>query len=85
MLKSGFVPDQDKSLWEPVQIITWLGVIFNTIYGSVKAADDGIVKLTTDLGTLSSPPPPCNIHVKTVTSVAGQAKFIGEVNRFRSR
>lgn len=63
LLKSGFVPNEDKSLWEPVQIITWLGVILNTIDGSVKATDDRIAKLTTDLGTLSSQPPPRNVHV----------------------
>ena len=54
LLKSGFVPNEVKSLWEPVQIITWLGVILNTIDGSIKATDDRIVTLTTDLGTLSS-------------------------------
>ena len=46
-------PNEDKSLWEPVQIIAWLGVILNTIDGSIKTTDDRIVKLTTDLGTLS--------------------------------
>ena len=43
LLKSDFVPNEDKSLWDPVQIVTWLGVIFNTIYGSVKATVDRIL------------------------------------------
>lgn len=89
LLKSGFVPNEDKSLWEPVQIITWLGVILNTIDGSVKATDDRIAKLTTDLGTLSSQPPPRNVHVKTVASVAGQiislSSCVGSVCRIMTR
>ena len=37
LLKSGFVPNQEKSIWEPVQVITWLGVVLNTIDGCVQA------------------------------------------------
>ena len=89
LLKSGFVPNEDKSLWEPVQIITWLGVILNTIDGSVKATDYRIVKLTTDLGTLSSQPPSRNVHVKTVASIAGQIislfSCVGSVCRIMTR
>ncbi|XP_068675664.1 uncharacterized protein [Montipora foliosa] len=40
LLKSGFVPNEDKSQWEPIQIITLLGVILNTIDGSIKATDE---------------------------------------------
>ena len=39
--------------------------------GSVKASDDHIVKLTTDLGTLSSQPPPRRHHAK-----AQEARFV---------
>ena len=89
LLKSGFVPNEDKSLWEPVQIITWLGVILNTIDGSVKATDDRIVKLTTELGTLSFQPPSHNVHVKTVASVVGQFillfSCVGSVCRIMTR
>ena len=31
ILKSGFVPNEGKSQWEPIQIITWLRLILNTI------------------------------------------------------
>jgi len=54
LLKSGFVPNEDKSQWEPIQIITWLGVILNTIDGSIKATDERIAKLCHDLETLST-------------------------------
>ena len=75
LLKSGFVPNQDKSVWEPVQVISWLGVVLNTIDGSVQATNERIVKLTCDLGslqTLSSQQSVPQVHVKRVASVAGQ-------------
>ena len=49
LLKSGFVPNEDKSQGEPTQIITWLGVIINTIDGFIKATDERIAKLCHDL------------------------------------
>ena len=72
LLKSGFVPNEGKSLWEPVQIITWLGVILNTIDGTVKATDERIEKLNAGLVELSSCPPPRKVHVRNVVLVRGQ-------------
>ena len=54
LLKSGFVPNEDKSQWEPIQIITWQGVILNTIDGSIKATDERIATLSRDLENLST-------------------------------
>ena len=33
MFMSGFFPNEKKSLWEPVQVMTWLVVTLNTIAG----------------------------------------------------
>ena len=92
LLKSGFVPNQEKSVWEPVQVITWLGVVLNTIDGSVQATDERIAKLTSDLGspqTLSSRQSLCKVHVKRVASVAGQiislSSCVGPVTRIMTR
>ena len=30
LLRSGFVPSEEKSLWEPTQVITWLGTVIDT-------------------------------------------------------
>ena len=92
LLKSGFVPNQEKSIWEPVQVITWLGVVLNTTDGSVQATDERIAKLTSDLGslqTLSSQQSFCKVHVKSVASVAGQiislSSCVGSVTRIMTR
>ncbi|CAH3035619.1 unnamed protein product, partial [Pocillopora meandrina] len=49
LLKSGFVPNEVKSLWEPVQVITWLGVVLDTTDGTIKATDERIEKLNAGL------------------------------------
>ena len=89
LLKSGFVPNEDKSQWEPTQIITWLGVIINTIDGSIKATDERIVKLSHDLETLSTHQHPTCVHVKCVASIAGQiislSSCVGPVARIMTR
>ena len=30
LFQSGFVPNKEKSLWEPTQVITWLGTVIDT-------------------------------------------------------
>ena len=69
LLKSRFVPNEDKSQWEPMQIITWLGVILNTIDGSIKATDERIATLSRDLENLSTGQNP----TRAFTSSAWQA------------
>ena len=89
LLKSGFVPNEEKSLWEPVQIITWLGVILNTIDGTIKATDERIQKLNASLVDLSSRPPPHKVHVRNVATVTGQiislSSCVGPVARIMTR
>ena len=89
LLKSGFVPNEDKSQWEPIQIITWLGVILNTIDGSIKATDERIATLSRDLENLSTGQKPTRVHVKRVASVAGQiislSSCVGPVARIMTR
>ena len=51
---------------------TWLGVILNTIEGSIKATDERIAKLSYDLEILSTHQHPTHFHVKCVASIAGQ-------------
>ena len=58
LLKSGFVPNEEKSLWEPLLVITWLGVILDTIDGTIQATDERIEKLNAGLVELLSCQPP---------------------------
>ena len=89
LLKSGFVPNEEKSLWEPVQVITWLGVVLDTIDGAIKATDERIEKLNAGLVELLSCQPPRKVHVKRVGSVTGQiislSPCVGSVARIMTR
>ena len=89
LLKSGFVPNKDKSLWEPVQIISWLGVHLNTFDGTIRATEERIAKLSQDLAALSSYKSSSAVRVKRIASVAGQiislSSCVGSVARIMTR
>ena len=39
LTRYGFLINEDKSLWEPVQNITWLGTVFDTDRGFISVTD----------------------------------------------
>lgn len=45
LLKLGFVINEDKSLWEPVQNIIWLGTVLDTNQGLISVNEHRIMKL----------------------------------------
>ena len=45
----GFVINEDKSLWEPVQNITWLGTVFDTERGFISVTESRISKLKSSI------------------------------------
>ena len=70
-------------------IITWLGIILNTIKGSIKATDERIAKLSYDLEILSTYQHPTRVYVKCVANNAGQiislSSCVGPVARIITR
>ena len=52
LLKSGFVLNEVKSLWEPTQVITWLGTVIDTSQCIISATDTRIQFLWDDLSFL---------------------------------
>ena len=45
----GFVPIDEKSVWEPIQIITWLGLTWNGALGTIQLAPHRVTKLLSTL------------------------------------
>ena len=39
LTRYGFVINEEKSLWEPVQVITWLGTVFDTYQGFISVTE----------------------------------------------
>ena len=76
LIKSGFIPNEEKSLWEPLQVITWLGVILDTIDGTIKATDERIEKLNAGFVELHPCQPTRKVHVEGVAIVTGQIIFL---------
>ena len=42
LFKSGFVPNEQKSFWEPTQVITWLGTVIDISQCIISATDTRI-------------------------------------------
>ena len=87
MLKFGFVVNEDKSQWEPVQVITWLGVVLDTNQGCISVAEQRISKLKTSIDSVLKGEH--NVKARDLASVVGQilslSPCVGCVARIMSR
>ena len=52
LLKFCFVINEEKSIWEPVQIITWLGTVLDTNQGSISVTEQRISKLKANIDSV---------------------------------
>ena len=73
---SGFVPNDKKSVWEPIQIITWLGLTWNGVLGTIAIAPRRVTKL---LSTLREVLRQEKISARNQASVVGQIISTGPV------
>jgi len=44
LTRCGFVVNEEKSLWEPVQVITWLSTVFDTCQGIISVTEQRVFK-----------------------------------------
>ena len=49
LTRYGFLINEEKSLWEPVQVITWLGTVFHTSQGFISVTERRISKLNNSI------------------------------------
>ena len=52
LTRYGFVINEEKSLWEPVQVITWLGTVFDTYQGFISVTERRVSKLKSSIDLL---------------------------------
>ena len=45
MYNTGFVVNEDKLVWEPTQVLDWLGITWNSALGTLKIVERRIVKI----------------------------------------
>ena len=88
LLKSGFVPNKSRCVWEPIQVITWLGAVLNTSTSEISTPDQRIHGLKEDLAALLAFSSSCD-PVRKLASVCGKiislSSFVGNVSRLMSR
>jgi hypothetical protein len=72
LLKGGFIVNELKSHWEPVQEITWLGYVINNSVKTIRATEKRIRKLVFSIDEILDPKCRDLIHVKVLASVVGQ-------------
>ena len=72
LLKSGFLPNEEKSLWEPTQVITWLGTVIDTSQCIISATDTRIQSLSDDLSFLLDSSHPSLYQARKLASVSGK-------------
>ena len=44
LYNAGFVVNEDKLVWEPTQVLDWLGITWNSALGTLKIVERRIVK-----------------------------------------
>ena len=73
LLELGFIIAEDKCIWDPIQVLAWLGLVWDLKNGKIRVAQNRIDKLIRYIGAL------CNIlqqqrivKVKFLASVVGQ-------------
>ena len=71
LTRYGFTINEEKSLWELVQVITWLGTVFDTYQGFISVTERRVSKLKSSIDLLRKDD--CKIFkVRDVASVVGQ-------------
>ena len=68
---AGFVGNEDKSVWEPTQVLDWLGITWNSTLGSLEIVERRIVKI---INTID-----CIIDANFQVSVRELASFTGQI------
>ena len=88
LTRYGFLINEEKSLWEPVQVITWLGTVFDTFQGVISVTERRISKLKSSISFIRKVD--CkSVKVRDLASVVGQVtsltSCVGSVARIMTR
>lgn len=88
LLKFGFVINEGKSIWEPVQIITWLGTVLDTNQGFISVTEQRISKLKANIDSVLKGDSMI-VNVRNLATVVGQiislTPCVGGVTRIMTR
>ena len=68
-----FLINEEKSLWEPVQVITWLGTVFDTHQGFISVTERRISKLKSSINFIRNVD--CKEHQSSRSCLCGRPSY----------
>jgi hypothetical protein len=71
LLKFGFLPNESKCEWDPIQEITWLGVVINTLNCTLHLTAKRVNSILTDIDNIIAQQNK-KLHVKRFASICGK-------------
>ena len=87
MCNAGFVINEEKSVWEPTQVLDWLGITWNYLLGTLKIVDRRIVKITNTIDRIIEAS--FKLSARELASFTGQiistAPVVGNIGRIMTR
>ena len=72
-----FLPNDQKCVWSPVQMIEWLGIVIDTRNGTFSHTAKRIDKIFSSIHDLILSSGYSCFQVKTIASLVGQIIFLG--------
>ena len=79
---SGFLPNQDKCVWQPTQEIDWLGIQWNGLVGKITISPHRIESILHNLQKILSDP---HISARKLASIVGKIVSTGPVTQNLAR
>ena len=67
---AGFLANMDKCLWDSVQVITWLGIVWDRVQGVVSITEPRLKKCLTHIAVVLSDP---NVSARGLASLVGKS------------
>ena len=88
LLKFGFLPNESKCEWDPIQEITWLGVVINTLNCTLHLTAKRVNSILTDIDNIIAQKNK-KLHVKRFASICGKiiscGSCVGNISKLVSR
>ena len=84
---AGFVVNEEKSVWEPTQVLDWLGITWNSLLGTLKIVDRRITKIINTMDRITEAD--FKVSARQLASFTGQiistGPVVGNIARIMTR
>ena len=84
--QAGFQVNREKSIWQPTQLLKWLGFVIDLAAGQIEVPQEKIVKLTETLSlAVKKPVLPAKMIASMLGKIISMGLAVGPVSRFMTR